>query len=1656
MPAPAPHFSLLLVLSILHFCAAQPLFVLIAPNVLRADREETVVLEAHDFNGDINANIQVLKFPSKERLYPTNNENNMVQLTAQNDYRNTLQIKFSASNFKQDARLNSFVYLVATANQFNLEKVVLVSFHSGYVFVQTDKTIYTPNEHVMYRLFPLTHELGPSEESISVEILTPDDIVVKKEVIKASSGIHPGSFKIPELVHFGAWKVVAKYESEEWVNFTAQFEVKEYVLPSFEVTLVPARKFFYVKDTSLEVTVTARFLYGEPVKGLAYVVFGVLVNDKKVSLTDSLQIVEISEGEGKATLTSAMIKKYSSDINQLVDQTIYISASVLTASGSDMVEAELEGIKIVTSPYKILFTRTPKFFKPGMPFDVMVLVTNPDGSPANGVDVETVDGKVTAKTGIEGTARMSLNTVQDGNNLRISLRTRVPGLNPEQQAKSTMEAQPYTTQRGSRNYLHIDIQATELNPGTNLKINLHIQTNDQATQEQIKYFSYMIMNKGSLVRAGRQVRQRGQSLVTLSLLVDTQLVPSFRFVAYYFVTTGGQKEIVTDSIWVDVKDTCMGTLQITSNKRAFEPSRKFDFSITADPGAKVGLVAVDKAVFVLNSKNKLTQKKIWDFIEKNDIGCTPGSGRDNMGVFADAGLLFHSSVDIGTPLRRELYCPEPPKRRRRSLTLAVEKQSLASKYKDPQVRVCCIDGMVEISMDFNCKKRSTYITKGKECMEAFLYCCTEIDKKRQESTGTELFLARSEEEDDILMGEITSRSIFPESWLWKVVPIPEKPTDDAGLVTHKISDTLKDSITTWEILAISISPRKEGRPPLGICVAQPFEITVSKKFFIDLRLPYSVVRNEQVEVKAVIYNYDDSEMNVRVDWQETEHICSLATRKKYFTQTVQVREKSSVAVTFTLIPLKAGDRTIEVKALGKSADLSTIVADGVKKRLRVVPEGVQKRETIKSVVLEPSKVAGGVQKETIGKMMLKDMVPESEAHTYISVKGELVGETIETILGSGNLTDFIKLPTGCGEQNLGKLASVVMATLYLDKSNQWLQFGMERRAVAINYIQQGYTRQLTYRSAGGYAVYPNQQPSTWLTARVPKVYSQAGTLVHIDQQTLCDPINWLIINKQRADGSFTESAPIFVRNDGGSSSEADMQLTAFVLINLAETATVCRGYIQDLDQRIERAASFLDRHYLGLKNSYTVALASYALALTGRGVQESFLMMFASPDKTHWTGTYPLEATAFAALALLKAKRYEPLRPIMKWLTEQRSYGGAYGSTQTTVAVLQALTEFLIEAPVYEDMNLDIELDVSGRSNLIRWKFIKSNSMLARSEKVQFGKEISVTAKGSGQGTVTVMTIYNALPETNATECRTFELKLLLERKPEAKRPTGASDTYLLTIDMQYLSTREATMSILDISMLTCFMPDTTDLKRLSSGVDRYIQDYELDKALSEKGSLIIYLNKVSNQSPDTIAFKIHKMCEVGYVQPAAVTIYEYNDLEKRCMKFYHPNKESGLLSRLCDKDLCRCAEENCARLIEKKTREERLDAACESGVDFVYRATVLDSVEHSPYVYNTLQVEQVIKPGTDQTPGDAPRIFLSHSSCQGSVALGRNQQYLIMGKSSDLWPVEKQQMKYVLGGGTWLERWPSGGECHSSKYKRLCDDLRFFSENIFEFGCPN
>lgn len=50
----------------------------------------------------------------------------------------------------------------------------------------------------------------------------------------------------------------------------------------------------------------------------------------------------------------------------------------------------------------------------------------------------------------------------------------------------------------------------------------------------------------------------GQLLTGVKLTITPEMMPSFRFVAYYSIPWTGLEEVVPDSIWVDVEDSCAG------------------------------------------------------------------------------------------------------------------------------------------------------------------------------------------------------------------------------------------------------------------------------------------------------------------------------------------------------------------------------------------------------------------------------------------------------------------------------------------------------------------------------------------------------------------------------------------------------------------------------------------------------------------------------------------------------------------------------------------------------------------------------------------------------------------------------------------------------------------------------------------------------------------------------------------------------------------------------------------------------------------------------------------------------------------------------------------------------------------------------------------
>nr|XP_023688415.1 A.superbus venom factor 1-like [Paramormyrops kingsleyae] len=1311
-----------------------------------------------------------------------------------------------------------------------------------------------------------------------------------------------------------------------------------------------------------------------------------------------------------------------------------------------MVEAEV-AVKVVESPYRILFTKTSKYFKPGLPAVLHVRVLNPDGSPAENLPLKA--SAYIVNTDNQGAALLKVNTASSDKQKEVKVETKDEKLPANHQAveyRTLESAQTHST--GA--YLHLGAVMVSSN---NLEVTINFN-NEKGTNLQPEYISYLVVSKGQVIQASKWRVEKGSYTMKQKLSVTKDMLPSFRLIAYGTLPIVNYA-ILSDSVWVDMEDTCEGTLEVSIGKvrASYLPGSKITLRVKGDPGAQVGMVIVDKAAFTLSKKGLLTQSKVWEAVEDRDMGCTRGGGQNNMAMFTDAGLTFTSNKGHSTLARQSHSCLDHVTlRKKRQATLPVIKLEFENRYHSDLQRKCCRDGMTAFPLDYSCEERSRYITEVQQCVEAFLHCCRGLEKKMP-LFSTEWLLARSDD-FDIDESQIHIRSRFEVSFLWTTLTLGNNPGSD-GLVTAEFQEPLKDSITEWQVLAVSTSPTK------GVCVAKPVPIPVKKSFFVDLRLPYSVIVKEQVEIKAVLHNYMDSEGEFIVQLYKHDALCSMASAGGRFQQKVTVAEESSRVVHFTIVPLKEGSHAIRVRAFSSGLQ----VTDGIQKNLLVLAVGEEKIET--TIRLLNVSARGGKRKETFVIPELRSQVPGTDSISIITVLGDELTDTIQNSISGNVLSRLIRMPGGCVEQNLASMTCPIIATRFLDSTNGWESVGVQRRMEAISYIKAGYGNHLQHRkSDGSYPPYNNQKSSTWVTAYTGKVFAMSAHLGVASRDHVCETIKFLIQQRKATNGHFEEDAEVSSKSlMGGTKDEGDLGLTAFVLIAIAETQSICSGEIPNLDSRMREATQYLLHQLPGLSRPYSVALASYALALCKARKADllNHLKRVGSSDGTHWGGfnEVGIEATGYALLALLTLNEFELATPVSNWLMERTNERGQFGSTQSTIVVFQALAEYkLMELKELgkkeKKMQVNLVLDVRSRPKM--WTFNRNTWSAARTEKVHKLKNFTIEAEGSGTGKIVLETIYYAIPEQKMKSCVGYEMDVTidqrdlqeLQRRHNAKFPNGVEKGYLMEICLRIHEDTPETMTILDVSLPTGFAPSLQALEWLVNRVDHLIDFYSMDKELSRRGSLIIHIYKITRGGSNCIPLVLYKEFEVGLLQPASVTVYSYYNKEKHCTKFYHPTGNATQLATICEGRVCNCAEQACPSL--SKHTGDRESKAC-STTTHVYMVKLKDIKRDELYDKYIMEIENIIKTGQDEVVIKDERSFLSHISCRKVMNLNVGSSYLVIGLPESMIKMPDGKYSYILSSDTWLERIPSKIECQTDQ-KVICDAIQEFEEIMLEIGC--
>ncbi|XP_039552578.1 complement C4-like isoform X1 [Passer montanus] len=1653
-----------------------PSFLITAPNVVHLGTHETITVQVHGAQSPV----QVTAFFKDEVKNQLISEKIYFNLNQNNGYQEMKKIMVKPGSLQQSLFKRSnlpYVLLVTESKELRTAAKstrILLSSKKGYIFIQTDKPIYTPSSQVRYRIFILDNAMRPTDDTVTVAVLNSKGMVVKKSdrKINAVFGEH---FDIPDIAEPGTWKIKAWFHQHEMSNVSTEFEVKRYELPSFEVKLIPLHPYYHIWNESFVFDIEAKHSYGKEIQGAAYVRFGIIdENDNKIFIPGLEQQLSIQNGRGRVTLNTPLLEeKLRRSISTLEGFHLYVAVTTVETASGEMREEELSSVKFVRSPYALDLSNTKKYFVPGAPFSVMASATFVDGTPAAFLFVTatvTLPGKPpvkkTAFCNREGLVSITFDIPRDAQMLEIKVKAE-EGKERLETPEASLRAERY--QSASPNYLSISIPHTVVAPGDTLPITLN--DNHQPGSGNIGYFYYMVVAKGQAELLGRVP----SSNKVINLKITEKMVPAFRFLAYYFIEHEGRQEIIADSVWVDVVDHCEGKIKVRTEQDTYEPTDQVNLQIEMDHAGKVALAVVDKAVFILNKKNKLTAKKVFNAMNSYDLGCSAGGGANNIQVFTDVGLAFISDT-IQSSIREGYKCDQGTRRQKRSLDFQKKMSGIASKYQNTALLKCCQDGMKLNPMRFPCAKRVERVSGSRECRDAFQDCCEKATALRKQARQrNRVGLARQYSESEELFDEtsVSLRSYFPESWWWSFEEV-ESPGK------HSVKNFAPDSITTWEVQAISISPEK------GFCVADPHSFAVFKDFFVSLRLPYSVRRHEQLEIKAVVYNYLPNDLQVTVKMEAVKGLCTAETTAKAVQLSLLAKGNSATPAFFSVVPLTVGEIPITIIAFDRDSGHS----DSIRKNLKVVAEGVLQREE------ETICINSDLKSHTVDLNRPSNMVPGSDSHVFVSLKGNIMDQSVENCLSLSGVEKLIQVPTGCAEQTMVKMAPAVYAIEYLDASEQWVNFNPERKQEAISMIEKGYIRLLEFQKEdGSYGAFKSTPSSVWLTAFIVKVLTRSREYFGIQDSHITNSISYLV-NQQQADGSFHDHHPVWDRKMQGGieTAEDDLAMTAFVTIALQHTLRVFPS--PDVAQVITGAVAYMKSQFSRNTDCYSIVITAYALTLVRSDSEEAQFVKGKLRDCSSFDGAkqhrywgngnnaVSVETTAYALLQTLLLDDMEYARPIATWLTERRNYGGGFCSTQDTVVALEALSAYSIQTLDTASTDLTVRLGTPGRQNYYSIVLTDAHEEFQKQLEFELGRKLEVSVNGKGNGTMSILKMYWS-PELKNSTCSDLILTVELEgilKYSEAEYSdedddyedltTGGNSTFetlsrmdwfdirsrrkrdLTTLSktesLQYKVCVRSTgpkapkMSLVDLTLLSGLEPDTKELEQLVTASDRYIQHFEY-----KEGKVLLYFGELPRgPDPDCISFGAKQINPMGLVQPANAILYDFYNPDRSCSVFYSAPKHSAMLSKLCHANVCQCAEGPCPR--QKSTfskslaQTARVSFVCyQPTADYAYEVKILNSSKKNVFDYYEAKIHKILKASADESiQVGEHRQFLSRSMCKLNIIPGK--RYLLMGRDGQTVDCNNK-MQYLLDAQAWVEKIPEDSECRSSLRRQSCARLQDF-----------
>ncbi|NWX16586.1 A2ML1 protein, partial [Aegotheles bennettii] len=690
------------------------------------------------------------------------------------------------------------------------KKKVLIRKASSGTFIQTDKPVYQPGQTVKFRIVTLDEEFIALNDSVSQPWGTdPKNNQIEQWLnVVPQNGIADLSFQLSDEPLLGTYVI-----NVTSVNAYGSFSVEEYVLPKFEV-FFEAPDQIYALDKTFPLRVCGRYTSGKGVQGMVHVSLCQKIAQflPSTSKPDLCQEFNNQTDKSGCFFTDVSLSSFSQDFRYYQDS-IAAEAS-LVEDGTGMRVNVSSQILIARTAAKAVFETPNAYYIPGVPYRGKIKLQDHHGNGMKNRKVYLVIKFLrhrlmkTYITDSSGTASFNLDTTA-WNSSSVSLEGRFTledlvhtARKPDfSHTNAYLNLQPFHVTTKSFLDIHPLTETVPCGLRQNVQVTFMLSRDDLGEDTNRIGFAYYVTGKAGIVLRGQRNVQVGKlhmlkGSFSIPLTFTADFTPSPSLVVYAIFPNGG---VAADSTRFDVALCFENQVKVELPAKEVHSGSTMQLRLRAAPGSLCAVQAVDEKMFSTRLESELTSQMVYG--------------------------LFPAAYRHGYPAQVEEHsdhCAQP------QLTSSLLRGKPQHSFQPDTFNLFRSMGLKIFS--------NLVIKKPSQC---FHRAAKKLTMGELWGPHTEGQRITKEKPQSTTHGNL---HYFPEiPWIWDLFSVGSNGS-------RTVSVTAPPVAAEWKVQTFCLSGRAFGlAPAMTLRTVQPF--------FVDVALPYSVIRGETFLLKATVFKY---------------------------------------------------------------------------------------------------------------------------------------------------------------------------------------------------------------------------------------------------------------------------------------------------------------------------------------------------------------------------------------------------------------------------------------------------------------------------------------------------------------------------------------------------------------------------------------------------------------------------------------------------------------------------------------------------------------------------------------------------------------------------------------------------------------------------------